>query len=65
MVATRNYLTHFDKRLKAEAAEGEELYHTTQKLKILLETCLLVELGFSLNEIKNLFSRSKANRLSE
>jgi len=63
--ATRNYFTHFDKKLKAEAAEGEELYHITQKLKILLEACLLAELGFSLNEIENLFSRSKANRLSE
>jgi len=56
VVTTRNYLTHYDKTLKKQSAEGEELYHLTQKIKILLEICLLKELGFTSDNIKNLIS---------
>ena len=59
VVDTRNYLTHYDKDLKELAVSGEALYSLTQKLKILLETCLLSELGFSLEEIKGLFLRNR------
>ena len=57
VVDTRNYLTHYDK--KEKAAIGEELDPIIQKLKILLEICLLTELGFSTEEIKKLFSRNR------
>jgi len=58
VVDTRNYQTHHDEDLKERAVGGEELYHLTQKLKVLLEVCLLTELGFSSEEIKGLFSRN-------
>ena len=57
MVDTRNYLTHYEG--KEKAAIGEELDPFIQKLKILLEICLLTELGFSSEEIKKLFLRNK------
>lgn len=59
VVNTRNYLTHHDKDLKKRAANGEDLYHLTQKLKMCLEICLLTELGFSSEEIKALYSRNR------
>lgn len=55
VVDTRNYQTHHDEDLKEHSASGKELYHLTQKLKILLEICLLTELGFSSDEIKGLY----------
>ncbi len=55
VVDTRNYQTHHDKDLKERYASGKELYNLTQKLKILLEICLLIELGFSSEEIKDLY----------
>ncbi|MBP7795954.1 MAG: hypothetical protein KA059_04170 [Elusimicrobiales bacterium] len=58
VVNTRNYLTHYDKELKERAANGEDLYRLTQKLKMCLEICLLTELRFSSEEIKDLFSRN-------
>lgn len=58
VVHTRNYLIHYDLKSKKRVAEWEELYHVTQKLKILIEACLLTVLGFSADEIKDLFSRS-------
>jgi len=59
VVDTRNYLTHYDEDLEERAASGADLYHLTQKLKLLLEICLLTELGFSSAEIKGLFSRNR------
>jgi len=59
VVTTRNYLTHYDEKLKEQSAEGEELYRLTQKLKILLEICLLKELGFTSDNIKSLISRNR------
>jgi hypothetical protein len=59
VVDTRNYQTHHDEDLRKCAASGEELYDLSQKLKTLLEICLLTELGFSSEEIKALFSRNE------
>jgi hypothetical protein len=59
VVDTRNYLTHFDPDLQNKAAEGEELYDLTQKLKTLLEICLLEELGLSLDEIRMMTSKNR------
>ena len=55
VVDTRNYQTYHDEDLKERSASGKKLYHLTQKLKILLEICLLTELGFSSEEIKGLY----------
>lgn len=57
VIDTRNYLTHYEGEEKA--AIGEELDPFIQKLKILLEICLLTELGFSSEEVKKLFSRNR------
>lgn len=59
IVNIRNYLTHYNKDSKEQDICGEVLYHLTCKLEILLEICLLMELGFSQNEIKSLFSRNR------
>ncbi len=59
IVDTRNYLTHYDKELREQSASGEALYHLTQKLKMVMEICLLSELGFSSSEIKGLFAYFK------
>ena len=55
VVDTRNYQIHHDEDIKERAAGGEELYRLTQKLKMLLEVCLLTELGFSSEKIITLF----------
>ena len=54
VVATRNYLTHFDQSLEPQAARGEELYRITEKLKLLIEICLLRESGFEEERIRDL-----------
>ena len=48
--ATRNYLTHFSTKSK-NVADGDDLIHLTYKLKILIEECILRELGFSREDI--------------
>jgi hypothetical protein len=58
VVATRNYYTHYDSKAKSRAAVGEGLFALTQRLRVLLSTCLLYELGFSASEIARLISRN-------
>lgn len=62
VIDTRNYQTHHDEDLRERAVSEEELYRLTEKLKILLEICLLTELGFTSKEIRNLFSRNRRFR---
>jgi len=54
VVATRNYFTHFDQSLEPQAARGEELYQITEKLKLLIEICLLREIGSEEERIRDL-----------
>jgi hypothetical protein len=44
---TRDYLTHYDPELEAQAAESYDLYYLMQRLRIIIELLLLRELGFS------------------
>jgi hypothetical protein len=55
-VDTRNYLTHYDRKLKEKAARNEELFKLTLKLNILLQFHLLKELGFEPGKIENMIS---------
>lgn len=55
-VDTRNYLTHYDKKLEEKAVKGEELYKLTLRLNILLQLCLLRELGFKPKKIEEMIS---------
>lgn len=49
---TRNYLTHYDQGLESRALKGNELYILGQKVKFVIELCLLSELGLP-NEVIN------------
>lgn len=53
VVNTRNYLTHFDDCLKKSSLKGIKLHDLTEQLKLLLQACLLSEIGFTVTEIEN------------
>ena len=57
---TRNYFTHYDRRLLKRAARGEELFWLTQKLSYLLQACLLLELGFPMQKCAQLLQRNQS-----
>jgi len=59
---TRNYLTHYDSRLKDKSARNEELYNIIKKLQLLAELCLLKEIGFSLKELNEIYSKYEIKR---
>jgi len=52
VVNARNYRAHFPERLEGRAARGAELHPFNVKLKKLLEACLMGEIGFGDDEIK-------------
>ncbi len=52
---TRNYYTHFGKDLKEKAAKGSELYQLSDKLALLLKSCLLSEIGITLEKQIEIF----------
>lgn len=56
---TRNYFVHYDQSLKDKALKGTELYWLIQKLKVLVEICLLKEIGFLDTEIDNIFQQNR------
>lgn len=56
---TRHYLTHLDPQLYAKAARDVELFELKEKVKFLLEVCLLEELGFSLVEIGRMIENNQ------
>jgi len=58
-VNTRNYLTHYDKKSYKRAARGTELVSLTKKLRILLEVCLITQIGLDTNKAKDLFGRHR------
>ncbi len=60
VINTRNYFTHYNEKVRENAVLGVDLlFYLTQKLKILVETCLLSELGFSNEEISSFFQRNR------
>lgn len=61
-VETRNYLTHYDEKLKARAKKGHDIYWLSQKIRLLLEICLLSELGIPDETVKNLITRNQKHR---
>lgn len=62
VINTRNYFTHYNEKLREEAASGADLFYLTEKLKILVETCLLSELGFRNEEISSFFHKNRNYR---
>jgi hypothetical protein len=59
VVNTRNFLTHYDRDLETKAKSGEELFRLVQKMKFMLEICLLTELEIPMEKIKTLMSRNR------
>lgn len=59
---TRNYLTHYDPKLRDKSARNEELYNIIKKLELLTELCLLKEIGFSLKELNEIYSKYEIKR---
>lgn len=48
---TRNFYTHFDRRLRDKILKGSDLYNTNRALNIVLIVYILKKLGFSTPEI--------------
>jgi hypothetical protein len=59
VVDTRNFLTHFDKEIEAKSAKGVDLLILIEKIKILIKTCLLKEIGMNDSEIAAILRRRK------
>ena len=59
VVNTRNYFVHYDQSLKNKALKGTELYRLIQKLKVLVEICLLKEIGFLDTGIDNIYRQNR------
>lgn len=55
---TRNYLTHFDDRLRLKAVKGSDLYWMTEHLIVLLQSSLLAILGFDIASQVPMFLRN-------
>lgn len=53
---TRNYLTHYDPSLRDKCLEYRELIEVCRLLKKILQHCLLYEIGFSENDLINIFN---------
>jgi len=58
VVNTRNYLIHYDEKLKNKVAKGEDLYWLNLKLKILVEIVLMKEIGIDSKYIINALKRN-------
>ncbi len=57
---TRNYYTHYDPKGKANAAtEARDMHRLTVQLRAVLETALLLELGFACDEIEAGLDRTR------
>ncbi len=59
VVNTRNYFVHYDQSLKNKALKGTKLYRLIQKLKVLVEICLLKEIGFLDTGIDNIYRQNR------
>lgn len=49
---SRNYYTHYSSNSKKNALKGSELFHLSEKLKILLVCSFLMEVGFKKEELE-------------
>jgi hypothetical protein len=58
LIDTRNYFIHYGQQLKYLAAKGVELYKIAQICKIIIDICLLTELGFDKDDVKKLSLRN-------
>jgi hypothetical protein len=54
---TRNYLTHYNERLRKRSAAGEDLWLLAQQVRFVLELCFLREMGLSDERIHAIASK--------
>jgi Apea-like HEPN len=59
VVKTRNYKTHLDPLQKEGAADGVALVSLVFQLKAIVEMTLLLELGFSCEQVDEIFERTR------
>lgn len=55
----RNYLTHYSNKAKSELDDRHKLFDMCQRLKLLIESSLLYQLGFENSKIAALIEKSK------
>ena len=55
----RNYYTHLEPRKDSTAPTRNELWEANQRMKILLQACLLLEIGMNKDQTKRFFSSSR------
>ncbi len=53
----RNYYTHYEPAKQSAAPSPDELWGAIEKMKLLLQACMLFELGIGESQIKNLLRR--------
>jgi hypothetical protein len=58
---TRDYLTHYDEKIVRKAKKGQDLYWLVQKMRALVEICLLSEIGIEDKTLKILVTRNQRN----
>lgn len=56
---SRNFYTHYDRRLEDRAAKGEELFWLTQRLAFVVRAALLRELGLSEERVAKALQRNR------
>lgn len=59
---TRNYYTHYSQELRKKALRGYDLHFLTERLSILLQSCLMIELGISPEQQIELLARNNHYR---
>ena len=57
IVVTRNYLTHLDPEGRAGAARATQLVPLVDALNTVVQACLLLEIGFTRDEVKGILAR--------
>lgn len=61
VLATRNYYTHYNERLRADIVTKIEFRRYNGLLNVLIQLCLLSELGFETKEMKEAIKRNINN----
>jgi hypothetical protein len=59
IVDTRNYLTHYDERLRNKAARGAEMYKLCVAMETLFQVHMAMLCGFSIDEVVELCKQSQ------
>lgn len=61
VIDTRNYHTHWDETTRGDAATGLELWPLNEQLAVLLQACLLDEIGFPVEAAADAIRRASTH----